>query len=322
MIGIARHIEESLAHRLMRLGIREYLVAPVTRTRLLEVLDFLQKQLAKHPRPAGRPGDLYTFFPAKPGVGCTTIALSASCALAEELSVRTLLMDCDLAAGIVKFHLKLRNSGSVLDAMGHAESLDQDMWRQMIGSWGKLEVLHAGTLMSPPPINLSGLGRVLTLARAQYEVICADLPSSLDDLSTELLRESQRIFLVTTPEVAAVHLARVRVGSLKDLGLLDRVSLVLNRKDHWKGHLEAATVAEAAGIPIAYTIGNDYPTCSEAIVKGSSISGATNIGRCIMNLAHSLRADASQPAPAGMGRKFLEFFRVSPVEDPTTVWRD
>jgi len=323
MIGVAHYVDETLAHRLMRLGIREYMVSPITRTRLLEVLDFLQKQLAKHPRPMGRPGDLYTFFPAKSGVGCTTIALSASCALAEEFSVRTLLLDCDFAAGIINFHLRLGNSGSVTDAINHADNLDQDMWRQMIGHWEKLEVLHAGSLQLPAPTNAASLARVISLARAQYEVICADLGSTLDELTIELLRESQRIFLVTTPEVAAVHLARVRAGSLKSLGLLDRVSLVLNRKDHWRGHLEASTVAEAVGVPVAYTIGNDYPACAEAIVKGSSISSESDIGRSIMNLAHSLRSDAEPVAsPAGMGRKFLEFFHVAQVEDPTTVWRD
>lgn len=323
IIGVAHHIDEALAHRLMRLGIREYLLTPITGARLLEVVDFLQKQLARHPRPTARPADLYTFFPAKPGVGCTTIALSASCALAEELSARTLLLDCDLGAGIIHFHLKLGNSGSILDALGHAENLDVDMWRQMVGKWDKLEVLHAGSLVAPPHIQPANLVRVLSLARAQYEIICADLGSTLDEFSIELLRESQRIFLVTTPEVAAVHLAHFRVKSLNDLGLADKVSLILNRKDHWRGHLEAPTVSEAVGIPVAYTIGNDYSTCSEALVKGSGIPGASEIGRSIMNLAHSLKSDSPQKTiQVGLGRKFLEFFHVSQVEDPTTAWRD
>lgn len=323
MIGVAHHIDEALAHRLLRLGIRECLLSPITRTRLMEVADFLQRQLVKHPRPVARLADLYCFFPAKPGVGCTTIALSTSCALAEELSTRTLLLDCDLAAGIINFHLKLGNSGSIVDAISHGQNLDLDMWRQMVGRWDKLEVLHAGNLMSPSNITVADLGRVLSLARAKYEVICADLGSCLDELSIGLLREAQRIFLVTTPEVAAVHLAHVRMRSLNDLGLADKVSLVLNRKDHWRGHLDAPTVAEAVGIPVAYSIGNDYQTCSEAIVKGAAVPGTSEIGRGIMNLAHSLTAEGSQKTiPTGLGRKFLEFFHVSQVEDPTTVWRD
>lgn len=321
-IGIARSVDEMVAHRLMRLGIRDYLIPPIPRARLVEVIDFVQSETARHPRPAVHLADLYSFFPAKPGVGCTTIALSASCALAEELSVPTLLLDCDIAAGIVNFHLKLAHSASILDAISHAESLDEDMWRQMVGRRDKLEVLHAGTLMNPPPADLSGLSRVLALARPQYDVICADLGSSLDELTIAMMRESQRIFLVTTPEIAAVHLAQARLKSLRDLGLAERVNLVLNRKDHWRGHLNTDLVSEAVGIPVTFTVGNDYRQTSDAIVKGETIPAASDIGRCIMNLAQSLRADAARkPVQGGRGRKFLEFFHVAPSEDTTTVWR-
>ena len=142
IVGFARRVDEKLARRLMHLGIRECLVPPVTQDKLKEVIDFLQHQLERHPRPVPRPADLYTFFPAKPGVGTTTIVLGVSCALAEELSVRTLLLDCDLAAGIINFRLKLGNSSSILDAINHAANLDEDIWRQMVGRRDKLEVLE------------------------------------------------------------------------------------------------------------------------------------------------------------------------------------
>jgi len=181
--------------------------------------------------------------------------------------------------------------------------------------------LHAGNLIAPPRINATSLQRVLSIARAQYQVICADLGSVLDEFSIELLRESQRIFLVTTPEVPSVHLAQARARSLSDLGLEDRINLVLNRKDHWRGHLDAGIIAEAVGLPVAFSIGNDYATCSKAIIDGAAIPGASDIGRGILELAHSLRTDLPNAIPRGYGRKFLEFFHVSHVEDPTTVWR-
>jgi pilus assembly protein CpaE len=322
VIGVAQQVDEGLAHKLMHLGIREYMVPPFTREKLIQIADFLEKQFAKHPRPLERSADLYTFFPAKPGVGCTTIALSVSCALAEELSVPTLLLDGDLAAGIVNFHLKLGNTASILDAMSHAENLDEGLWQQMVGKRDKLEVLHAGSLVPLPHIDVRGLQRVLSLARAQYQVICADLGSNLDEFSIELLRESQRIFLVTTPEVASVHLAQARIKSLGDLGLADRVSLVLNRKDRWHSHLDPNMVAEAVGIPVAFTIANDYESCTEATIAGRTVPGRSEVGRSILELAHSLRTEThSKTVSPGYGRKFLEFFHVPHVPDPTTVWR-
>ena len=92
--------------------------------------------------------------------------------------------------------MKLGSTASVIDALTHAESLDEDLWFQMVGKWDKLDVLHAGELDSPPGMGLPGLERLLSMARAQYEVIRADLGSHFDQLSIALLRDSRRIFLV------------------------------------------------------------------------------------------------------------------------------
>ena len=132
------------------------------------------------------------------------MVLTTSCALAEELDVKTLLLDCDLAAGTIQFLLKLGSTASLVDALAHADALDEDLWRQMVARWDKLDVLHAGELDTRPGLDVPGIGRVLSMARAQYEVTCADLGSHFDPLSVAMLRESRRIFLVTTADIS-VH---------------------------------------------------------------------------------------------------------------------
>jgi Flp pilus assembly CpaE family ATPase len=216
----------------------------------------------------------------------------------------------------------LGNSGSILDAVRLSRDLDEDLWRQMVGKHGKLDVMHAGGLDAPPPTDTDSLLRILTLARVQYEVVIADLGSSMDPFSVELLRESRRIFLVTTPELAPVHLAQIRMQSFRALGFDDRVSLVLNRKDRWPGHLAPSVVAEAVKLPLAFCIGNDYKACSTAALEGDPVPSRSDIGRSILNLAHSLTGDApEQPVPASHGHKFLEFFHMPYADESTTTWR-
>ena len=48
------------------------------------VIASVARQLAKHPTPVVRLGDIYASFPAKPGVVLHDIAVSTSCALADE----------------------------------------------------------------------------------------------------------------------------------------------------------------------------------------------------------------------------------------------
>ncbi len=312
-----------LLPRLMHMGVRDHLNLPVQAAALSDALESARRRLQAHPLARIRLSDLYTFLPAKPGVGTTTIALSTGCALAEELNVRTLLLDCDLAAGAIQFLLKLGQSASMIDAVNHAGNLDEDLWSQMVGHWGKLEVLHAGRLDPPPELDPEGLQRVLTAARAQYEVICADLPSSPDLFSVALMRESRRVFLVTTPEVVPLYLAASRLRRLKELGLEDRVSLLLNRK--FSSRLRDDQVGAMVGIPVTYRFSNDYKSVQSSILEAAPVAQGTDLGQSILNLAHSLAPHLDRKAAETNGhpqRKFLEFFHTPHINEEELAMRD
>jgi pilus assembly protein CpaE len=321
IVALGRHLEVDVMPKLMHLGIREYLTSPIEPAELARIVASVQRLIQKHPLRPATLGDLYTFLPAKPGVGCSTIAASTSCALAEDLGARALLIDCDIAAGPVKFLLKLGSSASIVDALTHALNLDEDLWAQMVGRWHKLDVLHAGELAPPPNIDLPSLQSVLSLVRSQYEVICADLPSSLDPLSITLMRESRRIFLVTTPEIVPLHFAAERMRSLNKLGLDERVNLLLNRKTGRKGGMSDAEVARLVGLPITVTFSNDYDGVGKSILDASPVSRDTPLGQSILNLAHSL-VPHLQPKASSKQRKFLEFFHVSRSEEMEEAWKD
>jgi pilus assembly protein CpaE len=301
----------------MHLGIREHLTSPIEESKLAAAVEAVKQRLRTHPVSAPSPADIYTFLPAKPGVGTSTIAVSTSCALAEDLGVKTLLLDGDLTAGTIQFLLKLGPTASVIDALRHAENLDEDLWSQMVGKWDKLEVLHAGELDTPPGMELPGLEPVLSMARSQYEVICADLGSHFDPLSMALLKDSRRIFLVTTPEVAPLHLARARMRRLTELGLNDRVSLLLNRKVRSK--VADSDVEKAVGIPVSYSFSDDYLGVQDAVLRASPVPQGSELGESILNLAHSL-APHRELKQTSRHRKFLKFFHVSRTHDTDVVW--
>ena len=88
---------------------------------------------------------MYSFLPAKPGVGATTLAVNTAVALAKGDDTRVFLGDFDLNCGLIRFMLQLRNSYSVLDASQKAEQIDENLWPQLVTSFGTLDVMHAGT---------------------------------------------------------------------------------------------------------------------------------------------------------------------------------
>jgi len=319
VVAISRTDGVEVLQKLMHLGIREHLTSPIDESRLAEAIADAGRRLKTHPVSAFTPADLYTFLPAKPGVGASTIALSTSSALIEELGVRTLLLDADLAAGTIQFLLKLGSTASLVDALTHASGLDEDLWRQMIAKWDKLDVLHAGELNTPPGMDVPGLEQVLFMARSQYEVICADLGSQFDPISVGLLRESRRILLVTTTELAPLHMARLRLRRLTDLGLGDRVSLLLNRKV--RSNVTDSEVENTVGIPVSHSFSNDYRRVQDSVLRASPVSQNSELGESILNLAHSLASHQNGKEPS-LHRKFLEFFHIPHAHGDEVVWRD
>lgn len=321
IVALTRHLDLELIQKLMHLGIRDYVSSPIDPARLAEVVASTQHILKSHPPQAQPGGDLYTFLPAKPGVGCSTIAVGVSCALADDLGARTLLIDGDLAAGAIKFLLKVGNSSSLMDAVERAGGLDEDLWSQLVGHWDNLDVLHAGELSLPPSVDLNALQRVLSVARAQYEVVCVDLASSLDPFSVDLMRESRRIFVLTTPELTPLYLAAERVRILKELGLGDRISLVLNRKTGRRGGLPDEDVVRLVGLPVSFAFSNDYFAVQEAILAGRPVSQGSDLGQNILNLARSL-APHLEPKKTSKPRRFLEFFHVPRIAEADAAWHD
>jgi hypothetical protein len=127
--------------------------------------------------------------------------------------------------------------------------------------------------------------------------------------------------MVTTPEILPLHLAAERVRCLAELGLADRISLLLNRRDRLRESLADAEVARIVGLPVAYSFSNDYIAVQDAILKGLPIAPPSDLGRSILELAHSLVPHLSPKEPIRK-RKFLQFFHVPRVRDGDVVWRD
>lgn len=323
IIGFGRPLDVPSLTCLMHLGIREYLATPFTPADLQRVARSVGSLLQQHPPPVVGRGDLYSFLPAKGGVGSSTVAASVSSFLSDRLHTRTLLLDADLAAGTLRFQLNLTNSTSLLDALRRGPELDERLWLDLIGHEGKLEVLHAGNSDYYPEILELELHPVLTLARAQYQVICVDLGLNLCAFTTELLNQSRQIFLVTTPELAAVHLAAQRMERLNELGLGDRVTVLVNR--HSAGHhpLRLDAITELLGHPPARSLPDDPAGVEQALLAGESLPIDSPLGASLFDLARSLTpAEAGPHEPPGFTHRFLEFLHLPLPPDSNLAMRD
>ena len=295
--------------RAMQLGVRECLSTPLRAEDVRGVIERSLSRRGRAPSPSVGTDSLYSFLPARPGVGASILAVQAALSLPTDATHRGLLIDADLEAGMVQFMLQSQNPHSLIEALEVVRELDDYLWTQLISEHGHLDVIQAGNSGDYHP-DLGRLQTVLAFVRRQYSTILIDLPGGINRLSTELMQQSKVVFLVTTSEVASLHMARRRWRTLRDdLQLGDRVRLLVNRVEK-KSRISMDELASAVGLPVHASFVNDYAEVQKAILKGGRVPSSRPLGQQLTVFAESLFKDAAPVSPVKKHR-FLEAFALS-----------
>ncbi|HYV64350.1 MAG TPA: hypothetical protein VE958_16825 [Bryobacteraceae bacterium] len=289
---------------IMRAGVRELVAEPFELSALVESLRNVKALVEQKAPVYTAKGRIYSFLPAKAGSGATTLALNLSAALARVADSSVLLSDLDLSSGILRFLLKIRNEHAIMEAVEHLQELDENLWRQLVTTVGKVDVLHSGPMnpnLRVDPAQVHDLGQFWL---RNYDVVCVDLSGNLERYSLEIIRDSQQVFLVCTPEVPSLHLTREKLAFLKTMDLDNRVTVVLNRVTK-NSLLTPQQVQDVLGVPVKYTFVNDYLVVNRATSSGEFVDPKSKLGQQFTDLAASLLNRAA--GDAGSKRKFLEF---------------
>ncbi len=310
IIAIHRSTEPQLLLDVMRLGIREFLAYPFERKATADAVGRVREILTKNPIIAEATDLVYSFLPSKAGVGTSTIAMNAAVAASRLNATKVFLADFDLNSGMIRFMLKLGNTHSVIDAAERSIDIDEAFWPQLVTAVGTLDVLHAGSLNPNFRMEAAQVRNLLDFARRNYKLICADLSGNLEKYSIELMHESKKIFLVCTPEIPSLHLAREKFHYLRSLDLGDRVAILLNRCQK-RPLISPAQIEELLGLPVHMTFPNDYQGVHKAMSDGKPVDFNSDLGRQCTALAGSL-LDKKVTDPEAK-RRFVEYFSLTPT---------
>lgn len=312
VVAFSRVVSQKTLVELMRNGVREFLPMPFQVPDLHELADRLEEYLALNPLSVETTDLLFSFLPAKPGVGTSTVAINLGVALSRLLNNRVLLADFDLNSGLVGFMLKLHAQHSVVDAVLRCDDLDEKLWPNLIANAGNMDVLPCGRTEPGLRIQPAQIHRLTGFARRHYGAICADLSGNLEKYSVELMLDSKRIFMVTTPEIPPLHLARERLRFLRELDVGDRVSILLNRWSR-RSTITVEQIEDLVDAPVFATLPNDYTGVHEALVAGRPVSEELELGKAFRDLARRLMAPAGANAAeqqAPRKKRFLEVFSI------------
>lgn len=319
VVAVHRGGPPDTLRELMRLGIREVVDMPPAASEIDEILHRKEQEINRLDASGEGTGRIFAFLPAKPGVGASTLAVHCSAAAARLSSGRTLLADLDLRLGMTSFLLKLDASHSVADALAMAGQLDHNLWERLVNRRGSLDILGSAPIEFQEFDPETGTAGLLDYARRIYTTICVDLPGEMRGYELDTLRRAKECFLVCTGDVGTLHLAKRKADFLKAQNFDRKTSVILNRSGG-RGFMPAKDIEAILRLPIRFSVANAEKEMAEVTQTASVLEGKAAVVAQIENIArHLLPADPARAA-ATSGRKFIEFFSVTPTRD-RVAWR-
>ncbi len=258
----------------MRAGCNEFLTKPANELALSEALKrFQSADLAEiaGQRSAGR---LLCFYGAKGGVGTTTLAVHLANNLVRRHHKRTLLIDHHHELGHVALYLGLSVNQYHFDELIHnADRLDADLLKGFVARHPSgLEVLASPDGCAPEhSAGAEEIHAVLTFLRAQYDYVIIDSSMSYKDIVAPMLRVSDEVVLVSTPDVAALRDLARRVEHLSLIeATTTKLRIVINRSTS-DDAVTPDQIQAAVRFPVMIAIPNNYADLLRAINAGEPI---------------------------------------------------
>lgn len=247
-------------------------------------------------KPAVPKGKLITVFSPKGGTGRSTIAVNLALALQGLGDYKVALVDASLQFGDVAVLLNLQAARSIADLIPQIKDLDSDMLA------GVLTPHSSGVkaLLAPSRPELADLvapehlkaivQHLLTL----FDFVIVDTWPSLHDLVLGILDISDRILLITTPDIPSIKNAKLFFEVTDALQYPEeRAILIVNMADR-RGAIGARDIEASIKHPVAAKIPLDERSIIQAANEGVPVvfgNRKSPVAQAITDLANMLVAE-------------------------------
>jgi pilus assembly protein CpaE len=301
VVGLALTNDSELIIRTLRLGATEFLAAPFAAAEQWDATARIRRLRAADPGAERESGKVVVFASAKPGAGASTLAVQTAFALRRRTGQRVLLVDLDLAGGSLAFYLKLHASASVADALERAGFLEPALWASLVAHCEGVEVLAGPDEPAVEVLEPNRLHDLLEFARMVYAFTVLDTPAVPHRSSLLALSESDRGFVVSTPDLASLHLTHRAVRLLDQFGFgKDRFQILINRFGKRDG-VGVADIRKMFTHPVEAVLPNDYFALHQAVSLGQPLAADHELGKAVDRIAGAV-IEAAREDKNGAGR--------------------
>ncbi len=256
----------------MRSGCSEYLVKPLRSNQLLDALVHVEAR--RQGKLVGQKGRVVTLMGAKGGTGVTSLALHLALNLVQRHQQKCLLVDQHPALGDLALYLGLgRHQYSFYELVHNMDRLDADLLQGFLLQHSSgLNVMDSPEAIHAFPTAASdAIEHTLAFLAENYQFVLIDCPPGLSEDTCAAIRQSDRLSIIITPELPAIHNAIRAIEYLTGLHYPDEnIDIILNRSSR-RGALNDREIEASLHRPVAVRIPNNYELIVNAINAGTPI---------------------------------------------------
>ncbi len=224
---LGRSNEVRLYRELIRNGVSDYLVSPVSLPELVAALDALFTDPSNTPS-----GRSIAVIGAKGGVGSSTLAHNISWSLANQFKHEVVLADMDLPFGTVNIDFDQDPTLGIADAVYAPERVDEVYLDRLLAESSEhLSLLAApSTLEKTYDFDGDAFVSVIDAALRTTQLLVLDMPHSWNSWIRTTLMRADEVIIVATPDLACLRNTKNLLDSLILLRPNDKPAhLILNQ---------------------------------------------------------------------------------------------
>lgn len=239
---------------------------------------------ALHAGGSQRKENVVAIVPAKAGGGATTIAINTAARLAGAFGKRVLVCENDLRSGVIAELLGLEPKASMQQTLESADSAEALIWPRHVSNKSGVDFLLTRREQTQYRPRWHDYRHLLSFVSKRYDNVLFDMPERIDDAAAEVVQSAKRVYLMTTPEILSLELARQRLSELRSFGVdASRLKLIVNR--HHSTDMPARHIEDILQCSVDLVIPNNYPVVRAATLANSFVDRHTALGRAYQKLA-------------------------------------
>lgn len=274
IVGVGARLDAGVLLRAVRNGCTEFLTTPLDAAELTAALNRFHTVMAIDPHAQSGIGRVISFLGAKGGVGTTMMAVHLAMHLVHQHGKKTLLIDHKQQLGHVALYLGLKDTQYHFDElMRNADRMDSELLKGFIVRHRSGLDVIASPEMAAGPHEPKGdeLEQVMDFLRREYDYVLIDSASTSFGSKASIVGQSDEIYIVSTPDVAALRdLARLVESLSVSNSATSKLRVVVNRSTATDS-VTAQEIEKAVRFPITLSVPNNYFELLRAINDGEPI---------------------------------------------------